>query len=224
MKLSEITTDKTRYDVHNPDLISIVGEDIPQFQEYDGKLPAKKLIQYIILMYDPESPMRREVGNYMQRKGVCADIVGFTKTGQKRTKAVDEMLIGIDKKVNILIAAYLGHLAMPEYTQLIVLLEIQRTKTLEAFSGDVSDNTHKTMEAVTISISKITKDLFGSGEYDEIKMARRALYEQANLDKPPRPEDIVDMKTESGLTEDFNPYPNYEVEEPHFLDDKEPKG
>ena len=202
MKLSELTTDKTRYDVHIRDLITIVGEDIPQFQEYSGKLPPKKLIQYIILMYDPESPMRREVGNYMQRKGACAEIVGFTKAGHKRSKDVDGMLIGTDKGVNILIAAYLGHLAMPEYTQLIVLLEIQRTKALEAFSSDVSDTTHKTMEAVTTSITKITKDLFGSGDYDEIKMARQALYEQANLDKPPRPEDVVDMKSDGGLTEE----------------------
>lgn len=225
MKLSEVTTDKTRYDVHRRDLITIVKEDIPQFQEYSGKLPAKKLIQYIILMYDPESPMRREVGNYMQRKGACSDLVGFTKDKQKRPKNVDDMLIGTDKEVNKLIAAYLGHLAMPEYTQLIVLLEIQRTKALEAFSSDVSDNTHKIMEAVTTSISKITKDLFGSGEYDEIKMARQALYEQANLDKPPRPEDVVDTITEDGkLPEDFSPYPDYEVEEPHFLDDEQPKG
>jgi hypothetical protein len=27
-----------------------------------------------------------------------------------------------------------------------------------------------------------------------------------------------------GLPEDFSPYPDYEVEPPHFLDDEEPKG
>lgn len=225
MKLSDITTDKTRYDVHSRDLVKSIKEDIPVFENYSGKLPIKKLTQYIVLMYDPESPMRREVGNYMQRKGVCAGAVGFAKNGPKFTKEVDDVLIGKDKEVNKLIVAFLGYLAMPEYTQLIVLLEIQRTKALEAFSSEVNDNTYKIIEAVTTSISKITKVLFGSGEYDEIKVARQALYEQANLDKPPRPEDVVDLVSDSGLTEDFNPYgEKYVVEDPKFLDDEQPEG
>ncbi len=225
MNLPEIITDKTRYDVHKRDLISVMGEDMPQFAEYSGKLPPKKLFQYIILMYDPDSPLRREVAHYMQRKNACAELVEFQKKGSRWAPEVESVLIGKDMQANKLIVAYLGHLAMPEYTQLIVLLEIQRTKAMEAFSSDVNDNTYKIMEAVTTSISKITKDLFGSGDYDEVKLARQALYEQANLDKPPRPEDVVDMKADGGLTPDFNPYgEDYVVQEPTFLDDEEPKG
>jgi hypothetical protein len=134
------------------------------------------------------------------------------------------MLVGKDKEANKLFAAYISHLAIPEYGELIVLLEIQRAKTLEAFSGNITDNTHKTIAAVTENISKITKRLFGSGETDEIETARRALYAQANIDKPPMPEDVVDKLAEGGLPADFNPYgEDYEVEEPHFIDDEEPK-
>lgn len=225
MKLPEIVTDKTRYDVHKRDLISEMEENVPGFSEYEGKLPKKKLFQYIILMYDPESPMRREVGHYMQRKGSCADAVGFTKKKDGRwTEDVEGMLTGKDGEANKLVAAYISHMAIPEYTELIVLLEIQRIKALEAFSGDVNDHTHKTMAAVTESIGRITKQLFGSGDIDEVKQARRALYEQSNIDKPPRPEDVVDMIDGEGLPEDFSPYPDYEVEKPHFLDDEEPEG
>jgi hypothetical protein len=225
MKLPEIITDKTRYDVHKRDLILQMGEDITAFSEYKGKLPPKKLFQYIVLMYDPDSPMRREVGHYQQRKGACADLVEFKKEKDGRfIKEVDEMLVGTDEKVNKLIAAYISHLAIPEYTELIVLLEIQRIKAFEAFGGSVNDSTHKTMAAVTESIGRITKHLFGSGEFDEIKAARRALYEQANIDKPPRPEDVVDLIDGEGLPEDFNPYPDYEVEDGHFLGDEEPEG
>jgi hypothetical protein len=225
MNLPEIVTDKTRYDIHKRDLITEISEDIQHFADYEGKLPKKKLFQYIILMYDPDSPMRREVGHYMQRKGTCANAVDFKKEKNgKWSEDVEKMLVGRDSEANKLIAAYLAHLAIPEYTELIVLLEIQRIKSIEAFSGDVNDNTHKTMAAVTESIKRITKSLFGSGEEDEVRDARRALYEHANVEKPPRPEDVVDMLDGDGLPEDFSPYPDYEVETPHFLDDEEPKG
>ncbi len=224
MKLSEIVTDKTRYDVHKRDLIDQVSEDLKLLLEYKGPIPKRKLIQYIILMYDPESPMRREVAHYMQRKNVCAEAVEFGKENGRWNKDIEEMLLGKDPKVNKLIAAFISNLAIPEYTELIVLLEIQRIKAFEAFSGEVNDNTHKTMAAVTESISRITKSLFGSGEDDEIKAARRALYEQSNIDKPPRPEDVSDLLAESGLPDDFSPYgPDFKVEPPSFIDDEEPK-
>ena len=225
MNLPDIITDKTRYDVHKRDLISIMKADMPAFNEYDGPLPVKKLFQYIILMYDPESPMRREIGHYMQRKSGCAEVVGLPKEGDKWSPAMEDVLIGKNEEVNKLIAAYLSNLSIPEYTELIVLLEIQRIKTMEAFSGDVTDNTHKTMGAVTESISRITKQLFGSGELDEIKAARRALYEQTNIDKPPIPEDVVAKLNEGILTAEFNPYgKDYMVEDAHFLDDEQPQG
>jgi len=202
-----------------------MSEEIPAFEEYDGKLPKKKLFQYIILMYDPESPMRREVGHYMQRKKVCGEAVDFLKKKDgKWVEEVEALLTGKDVEANKLIAAYIKYMAIPEYTELIVLLEIQRIKAFEAFSGDINDNTHKVMAAVTESIGNITKKLFGSGEFDEIKAARRALYEQSNIDKPPRPEDVVDLIDEGGLPEDFSPYPDYEVEDAKFLGDEQPKG
>jgi hypothetical protein len=53
----------------------------------------------------------------------------------KWSEDVEKMLVGRDSEANKLIAAYLAHLAIPEYTELIVLLEIQRIKSIEAFSG-----------------------------------------------------------------------------------------
>lgn len=224
MKLSEITTDKTKYNVNTRDLLTNLKKDIIAFEEYNGTLPPKKLAQYIILMYDPESPLRREVGDYMQRKAKCAELVDFKKEKGRWVAEVDDMLVGKDQDANKLIAAYIAHLAMPEYGELIVLLEIQRHKTIEAFSGNITDNTHKTLAAVTENISKITKHLFGSGETDEIQVARRSLYAQANIDKPPMPEDMVDKLSDGGLPEDCNPYgEDYVVKEPHFLDDQEPE-
>ena len=78
---------------------------------------------------------------------------------------------------------------------------------------------------MTDNINEITKKLFGSGDYDEINTARRALYEQANIDKPPRPEDMIDTINQDGLPPDANPYgEDYVVEEGHFLGDEEPEG
>ena len=223
MKLSDTTTDKTKYNVNARDLLTSLKKDIAAFDDYKGPLPPKKLSQYIILMYDPESPIRREVGHYMQRKSRCAELVDFKREDDRWSPEIEDLLIGKDDDANKLIVAYIAHLALPEYTQLIVLLEIQRIKSMEAFSGGVTDNTHKIIAAVTEDISLITKKLFGSGEVDEIQAARRAIYAQSNQDKI-RPEDVVDKLAGGVLPSDYGPYgKDYVVQEPHFLDDEEPQ-
>lgn len=226
MDLKDIKTDKTRYDVHDKNLLDKLKTNIPAFFDYKGSVDLKKIAQYIILMYDPQSPMRREVAHYMQRKNECAIAVKFPRAKTGWEKDVEDILLGRDRGFNALMAAYIADMAIPEYTHLIGLLEIQAIKIKEISEMSIDQHTHKILRETTESITKITNKLFGSGEYDEIMAAKKALYEQSNLDKLRlRPEMIIkDFKDTGKLPDDFNPYGEYEVEKSKFVGDSEPEG
>ena len=94
--------------------------------------------------------------------------------------------------------------------------------------GRISDKSDQILERVTTAISIITRQLFGSGEEDEITVARKALYQRAQIDKSrliPKPEEIVHiLETEGELPEDFNPYgEGYKIEKSQFLGDTDPQ-
>jgi len=226
MDIKGIKTDKTKYDIHDKNLVEKIKKDIKVFDDYKGEISLKKICQYIILAYDINSPMIREINNYMQRKNECAITVGFPRGKVGWREDAEKMLIGIDKKFNSLIAAYISNLGLPLYTYLIGLLEIQAIKTKEILNVSIDQHTHKILKDVTESITAITNKLFGSGEYDEILAAKKALYEQSNLDKLMiRPEIIVKEIEEHGeLPPDFNPYGDFEVEKSKFIGDSEPEG
>jgi hypothetical protein len=112
--------------------------------------------------------------------------------------------------------------------QLVAYLEIQRIKTIEVFSGKISDKSDQILDRVTTMIAEITRKLFVSGDVDEVSLARKALYQKAQIDKAriiPRPEDIVKILEADGvLPEDFNPYgEDYTVEKSTFLGDCSPE-
>jgi len=218
-------TPKTRYNIHDENIATKISDEIPAFLGWEGSIDIKQICQYLVLMYDPDSPMRREVANYMQRKSACAELVGFPKTGKKWSEEAEKILLGQNQDFNVLKAGFLSSLAIPEYTELIILLEIQRRRSIDVLNGEITDKTHAIMQSITQRINSLTSQLFGSGEEDEVEAVRRALYMQINVDKLRiRPEDVVDQFNEEGNLDDFSPYgEDYVVEEMHFIDDEEPQ-
>lgn len=179
-------------------------------------------------MYDINSPMIREVRTYYERKARCAELLKFPTSKGSWLPAVEDLLIGKNSDFNDLVAAYISNIGLPEYMQLVAYLELQRIEMVKVFSGKVSDKSDQILDRVTQSIDKITRKLFGSGEEDEITVARKALYQRAQLDKSriiPKPEEIVKMFEADGeLPEDFNPYgEDYEVKQSEFIGDVDPQ-
>ena len=179
-------------------------------------------------MYDIGSPMRDQVRMYYERKHKCAEILNFPTGKTGWVPEVENMLIGGDEKFNALIASYIAQMGLPEYTQLIAYLEIQKIKYMEIFSGKMSDKSDQILQRTTTAIGEITRKLFGSGQEEEVTMARKALYQRSAIDKSryiPTPETMVKLlESEGSLPEDCNPYPeNYEIEKSTFIGDSDPR-
>lgn len=228
MTLQDIRTDKTMFDVHSPTLEEDMTNLLTDISTFVSPIPIIDICRYIILMYDTNSPMLREVRLYYDRKAKCAEMLGFpTKKGQWLPE-VEAILIGKNDAFNNLVASYISNLGLPQYTQLVAYLEIHRLKTIEILSGKIGSNSDQILARVTDSIDEITRKLFGSGEEDEITIARKALYQRAQIDKSrilPKPEDIVKILESDGtLPEDFNPYgEEYQVEKSTFIGDTNPE-
>jgi hypothetical protein len=228
MTLQDITTDKTLFDVHSPTLTEDMTKVIPEITTFESEIPIGDICRYLILMYDTNSPMRSEIRMYYERKHRCAELLKFPTSKVGWATAVEDMLVGGNEKFNTLIASYIAQLGIPEYTQLIAYCEIQKIKTMEIFSGKVSDKSDQILDRVTIAIGEITRRLFGTGQEEEVVAARKALYQRSAIDKSryiPTPETMVKlMESEGKLPEDCNPYPDdYEVEASHFLGDTDPR-
>lgn len=228
MTLKDITTDKTLFDVHSPSLVEEMSSILPGLSEFDSPIPIIDICRYIILMYDVNSPMLREVRTYYERKARTAEMLQFPTAKGQWIPAVEEMLIGRNAKFNDLVATYISNLGLPQYMQLVAYQEIQRQKMMEVFMGRISDKSDQILERVTTAISIITRQLFGSGEDDEITVARKALYQRAQIDKSrliPRPEEIVHiLETDGELPEDFNPYgEDYKIKQSEFIGDVDPQ-
>ena len=176
MTLSDITTDKTLFDIHSPTLVDDMSVVIPELATFTTEIPLIDICRYLILMYDIGSPMRDNVRMYYERKHKCAELLNFPTSKIGWETQVENMLIGRNQQFNALIASYIAQMGLPEYTQLIAYLEIQKIKYMEIFSGKMSDKSDQIIDRVTVAIVEITRKLFGSGQEDEITMARKFVW------------------------------------------------
>lgn len=228
MVINESIVSKCLFNPLSGNLKEEMSPKLPMIKEYKsgkGKIPINNILKYVILMYDVQSPAHREVKEYYQRKRECAKAAEFPvgKDGKWRDDVVS-ILIGEDEWFNALVVKYLALLALPEYTQLIVYLELLARRTRKIFDGEDDDKTHTIINALTEKIKTLTNVIFGSGVTDEIQQARRALYEQAEEDRVRmKPEDIINLMNETGgLPASWGYGDDYEVEQIAFIGDKQP--
>jgi len=226
--ITEQIVSKCLYDPLSGNLKEEMLPKLPLIKQYKGgkgKIPINSILKYVILMYDVQSPMHKETKEYYARKRACAIAAEFPtgKDGKWRDDVV-AILIGEDEWFNALVVKYLALLALPEYTQLIVYLELLARRTRKIFDGEDDDKTHIIINALTEKIKELTNKIFGSGVTDEIQQARRALYEQAEDDRVRmRPEDIINLMNETGAIPGSWGYASdYSVEGITFIGDKQP--
>lgn len=184
-------------------------QSIREFGNYQGKLPKKKLFTWIVVMYDLNSPLRKTITNYYERKKLAAEVAGWTTNRNGEfDEDVNSVLLGTDKQVNSLIVSYLVQFSMPEYLQLVAYLNMSYTMARDAMENLFEKDTAKTLDFITDKVKSLTNAIYGSGQYDEVMAARKALYEMAEKERIKlNPESIVKLITEEGgLPKEFNPY------------------
>jgi hypothetical protein len=225
MELKDIDGSRFLYDPKSPDIVTILQDKIPEFQKYSGKIPAKKVFQYIVLMYDVNSPLWRDVLDYYVRKSTVADMVGFPKKKNTWSEESESILIGTDDIVNGMIVAFVAQFNGIEFYQMIAYLSLLSSETKKAVSYDGDKNSISIITQTGDKIKELQRVVFRSGEYDEIAQVRKALYSRLEKERLKiRPEDVVRQLAEDGcLPEDFNPYgQNYTPEKSKFIGDEVP--
>lgn len=186
---------------------------LEQYDEFkvDFGVDKAKFISYVILLFDFNTPLRKEVQLFYRRKAEAAIMAGFKIAKGRFDKEVEDMLIGENKECNIAISRYLSLFGLPEYMELMGLesmLAFEMQNALKFSESQDFQVTRKNMKELTERINELTLVLFGGKEALE---ARKALYEFTEKDRLRiRPEHIAeDLEAGKPILDGYNPYGEY---------------
>jgi hypothetical protein len=225
----DLDTSLLRFDPNSPKFLKKLYKEIPAFAEYESEnvqadATKHRLFAWIVILYDMNSPLRREVKDMYGRKVRAAELCGITPNALsgKYRDYVEKMMLGQDPDINELVVKFIASFSSPEYTQLMAHVSIQHNMLKKIVSGKEDRNVQQLFDNATDKVKELTNLLYGSGLRDEVYEARRALYKQVAYD-------LSDMRAESvakavatgaGLPSEWNPYgEDYVTDEIRFVGD-----
>jgi len=222
----EIDPTYLRFKPDNPSLVKQMGDDMPAFRAYDehDEITKQRVFAWIICMYDMNSTLRREIKDLYKRKVYAATLCGMnvSKSTGKYPDWIDKILTGTDEKVNSLIVSFISSFSSPEYTQLMAHVAIQHSILNRIISGKATKENQTVFDIATDKIKALTNLLYGTGERDEVYLARKALYRQVSYDlSDMRPEQVARRIADGdGIPGEWNPYEDgYKVDDINFVSD-----
>ena len=221
--IRDLNTSKFLYDPQDPSEIKRLKSEIPEF----GAIPTnggKKIkpaldhgavINYVLLMYDKESQLRREYPKIRQRKIAAAQYAGFKiiQTQRAFRKDVEDILIGQSPEVNQMIVKYVMSYNDPDQMALEMYTEMfQRNAALMLQSiADAAEykRMHDITERLKNSIDELTKKALGG--QDEASIRKELYAELERLRESMMPEYIADKRSR-GEDLEYSPYGGYKAE------------
>jgi len=216
---------KMRFNPNSPQFYHDICKEIPAFSDYKAQIGQMRIrvFTWIVCLYEPNSPLRREVKDLYKRKVYAGNLCGITihKQTGKYKEWVEDMFIGKDKDVNNIIVKFISSFSSPEYTQLMAHVAMQDTILDKIISGSATRDNQTMFDTSTEKIKSLTNIIYGTGERDEVYEARRALYKQVAYDlSNMRPESVAKAFMEGGIPDGWNPYEEgYIPGEVHFVGD-----
>jgi hypothetical protein len=215
VKTTDFDFSGCRYDPTSKSFTTSIREDISEFASYKGA-DKKQIFTYVVSLYDKSSPLWDKEPEYFKRKILAANVAKLPKNDKGAFKdSTKEILEGKNDTVNVLVVAYLANLGDVDYMMLINEITMFHGVSLKALGGKNDGTMYKTMQLLSEGIRSRTRQVFGSGENDELSRIRILLYESTEKDRQKlNPEAIVKLLEEEGeFPQDWNPYGvNYEVE------------
>lgn len=154
----------------------------PAFQQKIDRVENKTLIRYIVLFYDPKSPLLHKIQDHVERKKAAALIAGFKSDDIKFADEVNEILYCKNREANTMIIEYLRYLKNPEWAYLASAWE-SYFKILLELASDV-----KTFEK-------------GNKTAIDVANSRAALSQKAS-----EMSEMIGEKTIKFLSQDTSPY------------------
>lgn len=179
--------------------------------------------RYIVMMYDPDTPMVSEFKDFWQRKMECALLAGFklNKLGELEPE-VEKVLTAENTIVYSAITKYMilrgGMNFMTLWAYITQLAYIQK----KFLSGKADKNDLADSIKLRGEIKKLTDEVYGG--VDEVEKGRKMLYIQLASRQAFRPENFVKRIEEGDSLIDGSPYgETYEVSQSTFIGDEAPK-
>lgn len=100
--------------------------DFSDWEEFKQDFGAdrNKVIRYMVLLYDIESPIKKKIPDYVRAKQVCAEIAGFTADEEGRfPENVDVILRCKSEEFNRMLVRYLRYFMSDTYTMITTMRE-----------------------------------------------------------------------------------------------------
>ncbi len=216
MNPEHIDTSKFMYDPEDEKSWSV----LKRYEEFkETKVILKKIIPYIIYMYDPASTeLEREYPYLPQRKMATAEMVGMVAK-KFVPKHVEDILIGKNGVVNGMIVKYLQLSGSIDVLMLATYKEVVSVFSKKAMAGDINPQLVKTIDLVSEAINNLQEKLLKGKDESDLRTELYITIEGKGLGI--RVEDIAEklLKGEDIFPE-ANPYGKYHVQKLKFVGDE----
>jgi hypothetical protein len=217
---------KCKVDPESPDFVKQFEDLHPDFREdlHLDKATKGSVFQYVVLMYDVESPYVIKYRDLTTRKMQVARTCSFPRNGIEYHPEAERLVLGKNSRVNKVALRYMflqSDIDFLQYQSYQIMYYKQLRDTMDADFDDPSKYTKlKTnIDSLSQELKKLQTAIFHG---DESKEMRKALYDFAskiNLDF--RPEHRAKRVEKGKKAVDESPYPKgYEVDELTFNNDE----
>jgi hypothetical protein len=181
-------------------------QDHPEFSA-SIRVDRNKLLRYIILMYDFNSPFNK-IKDLVRRKTLCALEAGFEQVDGRFKDNVIKIMICSDKVVNAMIIRFLSFFNNHHFSYLVALLQGYENELNNIMAGDV-----KNLQLIQDYIKQIEiteRKMLNNDTSMELKEDLYAYIESKRLEL--RPEDIaIKMSKGEEILDGFKEEPKYQV-------------
>lgn len=229
LKLDSLDTSRCLIDPKRSDLFELT-KTIPEFNIHNPyRLSVKGIIRYVILMYDADSPLWREVRSLPLRKAVSMELAGFKRDRDgKFDRPIEHIMEGKNRDVNSMLLKYLTMQNNPKWSQRCAYEHIYYMEI-----GRVMNGAYKTKEVIqaldqlTERIDSLTGELIG-GKGEALPVLE-VIYKEATKDLDCSPEKVSQYVADSdNVPDDWSSYAKwvdnelqaYKVDEIKFAGDK----
>jgi hypothetical protein len=178
------------------------------------------LFKYVVLMYDPSSPVVRTIGDYWQRKLECVEAAGFkVKADGSLEQSTEDWLIGKNDGVIDVIIDFLAYIKSPTWNLMVFMQEKLLRYTNDALSSRRNEDI-KVNEVYQIGtrLQELNTKFIGENIEEETKkFLVRLRYRVEEKRLGIRPEDYAKRLAQGDDLAEDSPYgPTYRVSKIKF--------
>ena len=218
MNLRDLDLKKLQFSPIAPLFIKDIEAMVPGIKQDFQLLGKKAVYTYIVLMYDPGSPLAsmKDI-DWWTKKYEAGEAAGFrVRNEDGKTyfeKPYDSMFLGKDDDIVKAITAYVAFCHNPVWTEMVYLNEVLIKYTQEALGGRTGDiNEIKAVAIINNRLDSLAERVFSLS--NETELFRQKLYsrvEEARLML--KPEDYAKRFMAGDKLQEDNPYGEYIVDD-----------